>query len=314
MPKLKHRMIFDLLLSIMLVFEMLYQFTGNALHELVGFAFFACIVAHLLFSRRWISSTAQLVGKKKMNRRRKGLAIMALILLADAIVLGLSSIIISNTLWNLGINLSALNPNDIWSPIHTVSAYGLCAFVLVHLAMHWTQVAGVLKVPYDPSRRRAIGQCVGVAVGVGAVALGVVGAKQVSASTASSMVTALEAQSTQDVSSTESGQAGQSTGTSSSTSEPQASSSGPSSHSGNSHGHRHDSWEGSSSGSGSSSSSGAPSQQGTAPSGPQDSSTGSGSASGSGSSSTASGVCTLCRKQCPLSSPKCDEPYRQGLL
>ena len=33
-----------------------------------------------------------------------------------------------------------------------------------------------------------------------------------------------------------------------------------------------------------------------------------------GSATTASGICTLCRKQCPLSAPRCNKPYEAGLL
>ena len=179
MPKLKSRMMFDVVLTIMLIFEMFYQLTGNLLHELVGALFFICIITHLLFSSRWIKDTAKSVGKKKMNSRRKGLAIVAALLFVDILALGASSAIISNTLWSAGIDLTALNPNGIWYPIHTASSYGLCVLTLAHLAMHWTSMAKVMKIEYNPARRKAIGQCVNVAVGLGALALGVAGVKQV---------------------------------------------------------------------------------------------------------------------------------------
>ena len=306
MPKLKRRMIFDLLLTVMLVFEMFYQFTGNLLHEIVGFAFFLCIVVHLLLSRRWISSTARSVGKKKMNARRKGLAIMAVLLFIDLLVMIFSSIIISNVLWGFGVDLSFLNPGGIWVPLHSASAYGLCVLVLVHLAMHWVQVAGVMKVEYDPSRRRAIGQCVGAVVGIGAVALGVVGANQVGGSASEAMARMLntEAEPEETPSSTGDASASQS----SSTSAESAARSGSSSRSGSGHTHKRNS-----SGSSSSGSEGSSSQSGAAEStSPQSSAPESGS--GSNGAGTASGVCPLCPKKCSLSAPKCNKPYNEGLI
>ena len=39
-----------------------------------------------------------------------------------------------------------------------------------------------------------------------------------------------------------------------------------------------------------------------------------GTSDAASAASTATGICTLCRKQCPLSAPKCDKPYAAGLL
>ena len=298
MSKLKRRMVFDVLLTVMLVFEMLYQFTGNALHEYVGFAFFACIAVHLLLSKRWIGSTAGLVGTGRMNRRRKGLAVMALLLFVDLLVLGASSIVISNTLWSLGADFSILNPGNVWVPVHSASAYGLCALVLVHLAMHWVQVAGVMKVEYDPSRRRAIGQCVGAVVGIGAIALGVAGARQTGISAAANAA-ALEqdaAEKFEDATDI-AVQGAATTGAGTASGDAGSAGSASSARGGKSHGagNRKDR---------SSSSSATHSQQDVVPSEQQ----GSVPESSTGSTSSVSGTCPLCRKQCSLSNPKCDRP------
>lgn len=304
MSKLKRRMVFDVLLTVMLVFEMLYQFTGNALHEYVGFAFFACIAVHLLLSKRWIGSTAGLVGTGRMNRRRKGLAVMALLLFVDLLVLGASSIVISNTLWSLGADFSILNPGNVWVPVHSASAYGLCALVLVHLAMHWVQVAGVMKVEYDPSRRRAIGQCVGAVVGIGAIALGVAGARQTGISAAANAA-ALEQDAAEkfEAATDTAVQGAATTGAGTASGDAGSASSASSARGGKSHGagNRKDR---------SGSSSATHSQQDAVPSEQQ----GSVPESSTGSTSSVSGTCPLCRKQCSLSNPKCDRPYAEGIL
>ncbi|MBQ9067764.1 MAG: DUF4405 domain-containing protein [Eggerthellaceae bacterium] len=179
MSKTKKRIILDVALTAMLVFEMLYQLTGNALHEYVGFAFLACIGAHLVLARKWIASTASLLGTRQLNTRRKVLAVVALLLAVDMGLLAISSVVISNTLWNLGLDLSFMNPGDIWAPIHTATSYGLCAIVGVHLASHWLFFAKHFNIAFDPTRRRAIGQSVNVVAGLGALALGVGGYAQV---------------------------------------------------------------------------------------------------------------------------------------
>lgn len=186
MSKRTFRTIVDVLLTALLIFEMFYEFTGNLLHELVGFAMFACVIVHLMLSRRWIASTFGVLGQKAVNRKRKHLKVMAALLFIDFALLMFSSIVISHKLWGLGINLAWLDVGGIWTIIHTATAYGLCVFALVHLAMHWVSMAKVLHIEYNPARRQAIGQCVNLAVGVGAIALGITG----SAETADALVTA----------------------------------------------------------------------------------------------------------------------------
>ena len=74
------RIAFDAVLSVMLVFEMFIQYTGDFLHEVVGFAFFATIVAHLLFSRTWMSSTVKAARTGKLPTRRRFKAIIGIAL------------------------------------------------------------------------------------------------------------------------------------------------------------------------------------------------------------------------------------------
>ena len=124
------RIVFDLLLTVLLLFECLHQLTGNALHEIVGAAFFICIVIHLTFASRWIKSAAGSLKNGDMAKRQKKLAVVALLLAVDVVVLMCSSVIISQLLWDAGFDFTALNPGNIWYPIHTVAAYALCILVL----------------------------------------------------------------------------------------------------------------------------------------------------------------------------------------
>lgn len=172
---MRRRIIFDLLLTIVLLFEVLHQITGNTLHEVVGAAFFICIIVHLTFASRWIKGAAGSLKEGELAKRQKKLAIIAILLAIDVLVLLASSIIISETLWGWGVNLTALNPGNVFYPIHTVAAYALCILVLGHLSMHWITVAETLSVPYDPSRREAITSALNGVVMIGGIALGIIG-------------------------------------------------------------------------------------------------------------------------------------------
>ena len=176
MKSVRGRIIFDLLLTALLLFECLHQITGNVLHEVVGAAFFVCILVHIGFASRWIKSAAGALGRGEMSKRQMKLGVVASLLAIDLIVLIFSSVIISQLLWDAGFDFTGLNPGNIWYPIHTVAAYGLCILVLGHLSMHWKTVADTLRVPYDPSRREAIASGVNAVVLIGGIALGITGA------------------------------------------------------------------------------------------------------------------------------------------
>ena len=175
MKSVRGRIIFDLLLTAVLLFEVLHQLTGNTLHEIVGVAFAICIIVHLAFAARWIKDAAASLRAGELGKHQRKLAIVATLLAIDFIVLMVSSVMISKLLWNAGIDLTPLNPGHIWYPVHTVAAYVLCILVLAHLAMHWSTIASTLRVPYDPSRREAISHALNGAVMIGGIALGIVG-------------------------------------------------------------------------------------------------------------------------------------------
>ena len=174
----KFRVVLDVAMSVMLVFEMFIQFTGDFLHEVVGFAFFGTIVLHMLLSVSWAKSTARLAKKKgRIGGRRLALAVMGCLLALAIVVLAVSSIAISNLIASTGFSWP-LGSYALWAAVHSASAYALCALVAVHLAMHWAFLASAFKVPYDPSRRRAIGAGVHAVAAIGAVALGVTALSQ----------------------------------------------------------------------------------------------------------------------------------------
>ena len=136
------RIAFDAVLSIMLIFEMFIQYTGDFLHEVVGFAFFATIVAHLLFSRTWMSSTVKAARTGKLPTRRRFKAIIGIALGVCMLLLGVSSIAISQILASFGFSMAG--SYLVWKALHTFASYALCILVVVHLTSHWASLASSL--------------------------------------------------------------------------------------------------------------------------------------------------------------------------
>lgn len=293
------RVVVDALMTVMIVFEMFIQLTGEFLHEVVGFAFFVTVLAHVLLSMKWVKGTARAAGSGKLTGRRTALAVVGVLLAVTTVVLGISSIAISGILASAGF-VWALGSYAMWEYVHMVSAYALCGLVVVHLAMHWAFLASAFKVTYNPSRRRAIKAGVNAAAFLGVVALGATAAGKAVAQSAGGAGTL-------------GGSAGDGAGASETSDAPasQAEEAGvDSDKSGKGKGLRK---RGDSSGS-----AGAPDgagATGSAGASGDAGATGSAGASGAtGSTGSSSGICTLCRKQCPLSAPKCDKPYAAGLL
>jgi len=285
------RVVLDVALTAMIVAEMFIQYTGTFLHEVIGFAFFATVVVHLALSAKWIKTTAKNASKGKMTARRTALAVMGILLTVCMVVLGVSSVAISGILADAGL-VWTLGSYATWKTVHAVSSYALCALVVIHLGMHWAFLASAFHVPYDPSRRRAISTGVHATAALGALALGAMAVGQALPRT-TGMSTATQTNTTAFAGTVDDAPAA-------SSSSPDASSSSSASGRGSK---KDDRSQGS-----------AASDTGST-GGASGSSSASPSTSGSGdSSSTATGICTLCRKQCSLSAPKCNKPYAAGLL
>ena len=339
------RVVLDTALTLMLVFEMFIQFTGEFLHEVVGFAFFATVVLHLALSAAWVKKTARNAKEGKMTARRTALAVVGSLLAVTMIILGVSSVAISGILSSAGF-VWLIGTYAMWATVHAFSSYALCALVVVHLAMHWVFLASAFKVPYNPSRRRAIATGVNTVAALGVLALGstAVGKIAPQAASAASTDQATAGAAGESAAVETANASGASAGSESfgnvsdapaptaDTSAPSTDAPAPSGKSGKSHGKgSSSSASASSSGAPSGSSSTVPSAGSASASAPANEGSGSGTA-GNGtsassaspssgpssasntSSSSASGICTLCRKQCSLSAPKCDKPYAAGLL
>lgn len=281
------RMALDGALTILLIVSMLAQLTGVIAHEITGVVFLLAAVAHIVNSFWWMKTVARLVENAQVKGGQLALFVVAVLLGVAVAVLAVSSVPISRLLYQVGLAPKVMS--SMWLAVHKASAFLLCILAVVHLAMHWASILKHLNVPFDPSKRKAIGLGVKAISCASIVALGVVGFNSLE----------LFAGSGEDAD----GEGSREGSTSQPASGSQASSAstpqgeGPTSTS--------DASEGQASASSSSVSADAQPAKVQADAGDGEA----GSSEGD-----AEALCPLCRKHCPLSDPQCDKPYLAGLI
>lgn len=274
-------------LAILLIASMLAQLTGVVAHEIIGVVFLLAVVAHIVNSFWWIKTVAQLVENAQVKGGQLALFVVAVLLGVAVAVLAVSSVPISRLLYQVGLAPKVMS--SMWLAVHKASAFLLCILAVVHLAMHWASILKHLNVPFDPSKRKAIGLGVKAISCASIVALGVVGFNSLELFTGAGEVSDGEGSREGSMSQPASGSQASSAST------PQGE--GPTSTSGASEGQA----------SASSSSASADAQPAKAQADAGDGEAGS-------SEGDAEALCPLCRKHCPLSDPQCDKPYLAGLI
>lgn len=281
------RMALDGALTILLIASMLAQLTGVIAHEIIGVVFLLAVVAHIVNSFWWMKTVARLVENAQVKGGQLVLFVVAVLLGVAVALLAVSSVPISRLLYQVGLAPKVMS--SMWLAVHKVSAFLLCILAVVHLAMHWASILKHLNIPFDPSKRKAIGLGVKAISCAGIVALGVVGFNSLE-------LFAVLGENADGEGSREG-----------STSQPASGSQASSASA--SQGEGSTSAAGASEGRASASSSSA-----SADDQPAKVQVDAGDGEAGSSEGDAEALCPLCRKHCPLSDPQCDKPYLAGLI
>lgn len=121
--------IVDAFMYLLLVGQMLYIFEGNTAHEILGIGFFVCFIVHIIIKRKWFSKYKAGFSKMKKTKARIMADVFIWLLLADIILLMLSSLSVSRTLFP-AINI-------IGGPaLHRYLATGALTLAVLHGSMH----------------------------------------------------------------------------------------------------------------------------------------------------------------------------------
>lgn len=281
------RMALDGALTILLIASMLAQLTGVIAHEIIGVVFLLAVVAHIVNSFWWMKTVARLVENAQVKGGQLALFVVAVLLGVTVALLAVSSVPISRLLYQVGLAPKVMS--SMWLAVHKVSAFLLCILAVVHLAMHWASILKHLNIPFDPSKRKAIGLGVKAVSCAGVVALGVVGFN--SLELFAGLGENADGEGSREGSTSQPASGSQASGASTPQGEGSPSTSGAS--------------EGQAL---------ASSPSASADAQPAKVQADAGNGEAGSSEGDAEALCPLCRKHCPLSDPQCDKPYLAGLI
>ena len=267
------RMALDGALTLLLIASMLAQLTGVIAHEIIGVVFLLAVIVHLVNSFWWMKTVAGLVENAQAKEGQLALFVVAVLLGITCAALIISSVPISRLLYQVGLAPKVMS--SMWLDVHKVCAFVLCILAVVHLAMHWASILKQLNIPFDPSRRKAIG------MGVKAASCVVVGFNSLELFAGAGEGAGDDAR--------EDAKGGSASGSSSPSAAGGQSSAGAS--------------RGEAAASGASADAQSAKAQADSGDGEAESSEG-----------DAESLCPLCHKHCPLSDPQCDKPYIAGLI
>lgn len=136
-PLFLFRLCLDLLAVSLLLAAMAYNWSGNALHEIMGTAMFLLLVSHNIFNRRWYGT----IKKGRHEARGVVTKVVNLSLLVTMLSLLVTSVIISKTV----LGFLSLSSTFTVRQLHTTVAYLAMLIASVHLGLHWTIFTGVVR-------------------------------------------------------------------------------------------------------------------------------------------------------------------------
>jgi hypothetical protein len=136
-PAFLLRLALDLIAAGLLSVGLAYYWLGNAVHELIGTAFFALLIAHNIFNRRWYGALP------RTRRRVRGLVNIGAtaLLLTAMLALLVTSLMISNTVFRF----LGLDGGFTARQIHIFAAYWALVLVAVHLGLRWPVIMSVAR-------------------------------------------------------------------------------------------------------------------------------------------------------------------------
>lgn len=128
------RLVLDFSAVSLLIATFLYDWAGNALHEIAGIAVFLLLGVHNIFNRRWWAR----LGKTRVP---KSTLMVNLAVFAAMLALLVTSVIISQTVFAFLSFRTSFTARQ----LHTLFAYVALMAAAVHLGLHWSMITGVMR-------------------------------------------------------------------------------------------------------------------------------------------------------------------------
>lgn len=136
-PKARLKVGIDILMTLLLLFLMGYQFWGDAAHEWAGAGMFVLFIIHHLLNGSWHKNLFQ----GKYNLSRILMIVINILLAADMLGLMISGILLSNHVFAFlnihgGLSFARL--------LHMASSYWGFVLMSLHLGLHWGMILGMI--------------------------------------------------------------------------------------------------------------------------------------------------------------------------
>ena len=137
-PKARLKVGIDILMTLLLLFLMGYQFWGDMAHEWAGAGMFALFIIHHLLNGSWHKNLL----RGKYNLSRILILVMDILLFADMLGLMLSGIMLSNHVFAFfgisgGMSFARL--------LHMASSHWGFVLMSLHLGLHWGMILGMIR-------------------------------------------------------------------------------------------------------------------------------------------------------------------------
>ena len=131
--------------------------SGIAVHEWLGIAFGAAIIAHLLLHWKWIVSTIRRLFSRATRPARLNYFLNTLLFIDITLVVFTGLMISRIALPSLGIYLGG---SFIWRGLHSLTANLSLVLISVHVALHWRWIVETVKryvfKPFLPKRAAGV--------------------------------------------------------------------------------------------------------------------------------------------------------------
>ncbi|NOU77495.1 DUF4405 domain-containing protein [Paenibacillus sp. LMG 31459] len=136
-PKTIVRLSIDTIMTVLFLFMMAYQWTGNLAHEILGTSLLILFILHNVLNLNWYKTITK--GRYPLIRVIR--TVINLLLLLCMLGMMISALVISKTIF------SFLGVIDIpyAQELHSLSAYWGFVIMAVHLGMHWVMVMGAAR-------------------------------------------------------------------------------------------------------------------------------------------------------------------------
>ncbi len=149
------KLMIDLAMIFLFAFLLAPALTGMAFHEIFGLGMGIVVIGHLLMNRKWIAS---IFHSKKSNARKDVLIILNVLMSADFVMMILTGVLISTTLFP---NINIGN-RELLVLIHTVSAWSTGALMLIHLLLHAKYLSAVFSKLKQSGNRKSFFKGLGI--------------------------------------------------------------------------------------------------------------------------------------------------------